>query len=77
MAGKLPVGVVLVLVDPLADDNIGAMRLWNEAPGPVIDECSILIGHGCTPLRVSQSIAVVVRQWRGDDGGDKGVVVVD
>jgi hypothetical protein len=53
MAGKHPIVVVLLLVDPLASDDIGVRWSKNEAPGPVIDECPILIGHGCTTLRVS------------------------
>jgi hypothetical protein len=59
MASERPVGVVLMLVVPLASDDIGARRPRNEATGPVIDEGPILIGHGCTPLQVSQSTAVV------------------
>ena len=53
MVGERPVGVVLMLVDPLADDDIGVRRLGNEVPGPEIDECLILIGHGYMPLWVS------------------------
>jgi hypothetical protein len=52
MVSERAVGVVLMLVDPLASDDIGARRPRNEAPGPIIDE-GLILGHGRTPLRVS------------------------
>ena len=36
MAGQRPVGVVLMLVDPLPSDDIGMRRLRNKAPGPIM-----------------------------------------
>lgn len=41
MAGEQPIGVVLVHVDPLVGDDIGARRPGNEVPGIIIDECPI------------------------------------
>jgi hypothetical protein len=34
MAGERPIGVVLMLVDPLANDDIGVRRLGNEVQVP-------------------------------------------
>jgi hypothetical protein len=45
--------VAVEFVDPLVDDDIGTMRLMNEASGSVMVECMILIGHCRTPLRFS------------------------
>lgn len=54
-----PIGVVHVLVDPLAIDDIGMRRPRNEVQDPIIDECPIFVSHGRMPLRVNQSTAIV------------------
>lgn len=59
MAGERPIDMLLMLVEPLASDDICVSRPGNEALGPVTDECPILTSHGRTPLRVNQSTTVV------------------
>jgi hypothetical protein len=54
----------LVLEDPLAGDNVGALRLGNQLPGPIADQGSIFFLHSRTPMGNDK------RSTSG--GGDRG-----
>lgn len=57
--GKRAIQVELMLVNPLARQNVGARGMRYEAPGVVVDERPVLIGHGGTTVGVSQCIVVI------------------
>jgi hypothetical protein len=64
VAIKGPVSTELVREDPLAEDNIGALRSRNQLPGPIADQGSVLFLHSRTPMGISK---------RGTSGGgDQG-----
>lgn len=52
MAGKGAVGVELVLEDPFARHDVGAKGMRNQHPSVIVDEGSVLLCHGCTPVGV-------------------------
>jgi hypothetical protein len=64
VAIKGPVSTELVCEDPLAGDNIGALRSGNQLSGPIADQGSILFLHSRTPMGIGK------RSTSG--GGDRG-----
>jgi hypothetical protein len=64
VAIKVPVSTELVRKDPVAGDNIGALRSGNQLPGPIADQGSVLFLHSRTPMDISK------RSMSG--GGDQG-----
>jgi hypothetical protein len=52
VTSKGAVGVVLVLEDPLAGDDISARRSRNKPPGAVVDERLVLFNHRSAPIWV-------------------------
>jgi hypothetical protein len=64
VAIKGPVSMKLVREDPLAGDNVGALRLGNQLLGPIADQGSVLFLHSRTPMGISK------RSMSG--GGDRG-----
>jgi len=46
------IGVVLVLEDPLAGDDISMRRSRNKPPGVVVDERLVLVNHRSAPIWV-------------------------
>ena len=63
MASEGAVGVVLVLEDPLAGDNIGTRRARNKPPDAVVDERPVLVNHCNAPIGVGEGAAIVGREW--------------
>jgi hypothetical protein len=61
---KGPVSTELVREDPLADDNVGALRSGNQLPCPIVDQGSVLFLHSRTPMGIGK------RSMSG--GGDRG-----
>jgi hypothetical protein len=61
---KGPVSTELVREDPLAGDNVGALRSGNQLSGPIADQGSILFLHSRTPMGIGK------RSTSG--GGDRG-----
>jgi hypothetical protein len=45
---KGPISTDLLCEDPLAGDNVGALRSGNQLPGPIVDQGSVLFLHSCT-----------------------------
>jgi hypothetical protein len=64
VAIKGPVSTELVCEDPLASDNVGALRSGSQLPGPFADQGSVLFLHSCTLMGISK------RSTSG--GGDRG-----
>jgi hypothetical protein len=64
LIAKGPVSTELVRKDPLASDNVGAMRLGNQLPGPIADQGSVFFLHSRTPMEIDK------RSTSG--GGDRG-----
>jgi hypothetical protein len=64
VAIKGPASTELVREYPLAGDNVGALRLGNQLPGPITDHGSILFLHSRTPIGIGK------RSMSG--GGDRG-----
>jgi hypothetical protein len=64
IAIKGPVSTELVREDPLASDNIGALRSENQLPGPITDQGSVFVLHSRTPMGIGK------RNMSG--GGDRG-----
>jgi len=62
MASEGAVGVVLVLEDPLAGDDIGTRRARDKPPGAVVDERPVLVNHRSAPIGVGEGVAIV---WPG------------
>jgi hypothetical protein len=54
VAIKGPVSTELVREDPLAGDNVGALRSGNPLPGPIADQSSVLFLHSHTPMRIGK-----------------------
>jgi hypothetical protein len=54
----------LVREDPLADDNIGALRSGNQFLGPIADQGAVLFLHSRTSMGIGK------RNTSG--GGDRG-----
>ena len=63
VTSKGAVGVVLVLEDPLAGDDISARRSRNKPPGAVVDERPVLVNHRSVPIGVGEGAAIVGREW--------------
>jgi hypothetical protein len=64
VAIKGPVSTELVCENPLAGDNVGALRSGNQLPGPIADQGSVLFLHSRTPTGIGK------RSMSG--GGDRG-----
>jgi hypothetical protein len=64
VAIKGPVSTKLVREDPLAGDNVGALRSGNQLPGPIADRGSVFVLHSHTPMGIGK------RSTSG--GGDRG-----
>jgi hypothetical protein len=64
VAIKGPVSKELVREDPLAGDNVRALRSGNQLSGPIIDQGFILFLHSRTPMGIGK------RNTSG--GGDRG-----
>jgi hypothetical protein len=54
VAIKGPISTKLVREDPLASDNVGALRLGNQLPGPIADQDSILFLQSRTPMGIDK-----------------------
>jgi hypothetical protein len=61
---KGPVSTELVHEDPLAGDNVGALRSGNQLSGPIADQGSVFILHNRTPMRIGKH--------NMSGGGDRG-----
>jgi hypothetical protein len=64
VAIKGPVCTELVHEDPLASDNVGALRPENQLPGPIADQDAILFLHSHTPMGIGKHST--------SGGGDQG-----
>jgi hypothetical protein len=64
VAIKGPVSAKLVREDPLASDDVGALRSWNNVLGPITHQGPILILHSCAPIGIGEGSA--------DGGWDRG-----
>jgi hypothetical protein len=54
VAIKGPISMELVREDPLADDNVGALRLGNQLSDPIADQCFVLFLHSHTPMGIGK-----------------------
>jgi hypothetical protein len=61
---KGPVSTKLVREDPLAGDNVGALRSGNRLLGPIADQDSVLFLHSHTPMGIDKHST--------SGGGDRG-----
>jgi hypothetical protein len=64
VAIKGPVSTELVLEDPLAGDNVGALRSENQLLGPIADQGSVLFLHSRTSMGIGKR--------NTNRGGDRG-----
>jgi hypothetical protein len=64
VAIKSPVSTELVREDPLASDNVRALRSGNQLPGPIVDQGSVVFLHSSTTMGIGK------RSTSG--GGDQG-----
>jgi hypothetical protein len=64
VAIKSPVSMELVREDPLAGDNVGALRSGNQLSGPIADRGPVFILHSHTPMRIGKRST--------STGGDQG-----
>jgi hypothetical protein len=64
VAIKGPVSTELVREDPLAGDNVGALRSGNQLPSPIADQGSVFVLHSRMPMGIGK------RSMSG--GGDRG-----
>jgi hypothetical protein len=64
IAIKGPVSTELVREDPLAGDNVRALRSGNQLPGPIADQGYVLFLHSRTPMGIGKRIM--------SGGGDRG-----
>jgi hypothetical protein len=61
---KGPISTELVGEDPLASDNVGALRSENQLLGPIADHGSVFVLYSRTPMGIDK------RSMSG--GGDRG-----
>jgi hypothetical protein len=64
VAIKGPVSTELEREDPLAEDNVGALRSGNQLPGPIANESPVFILHSRTPMGIGKRST--------SEGGDRG-----
>jgi hypothetical protein len=64
VAIKGPVNTELVREDPLAGDNIGALRSGNQLSGPIANQGSVLFFHSRMPMGIGKRST--------SEGGDRG-----
>jgi hypothetical protein len=64
VAIKGPVSTKLIREDPLAGDNVGALRSGNQLPGPIADQGSILFLHSRTPMGLEDGVGEEVATVR-------------
>jgi hypothetical protein len=64
VAIKGPVSTELMRKDPLAGDNVGALRSGNQLPGPIADQGTVFVFHSHTPMGVDKRSS--------SEGGDRG-----
>jgi hypothetical protein len=51
---KSPVSLKIVSEDPLVDDNIGVMGMWNQVPSFVGHEGGVLFLHSLPPMKIGE-----------------------
>jgi hypothetical protein len=51
---EYPIGLELVLEDPLIGDNIGVAGARNQVPSVVGHESGVLFLHSCLPMRIGE-----------------------
>jgi hypothetical protein len=61
---KGPISMEIVCEDPLAGDNVGALRSGNQLPGLIADQGLVFVLHSHTPMGIGK------RSTSG--GGDRG-----
>jgi hypothetical protein len=54
VAIKATVSAELVREDPLAGDDVGALRPGNNLSGPIAHQGPVLILHSCTPIGIDE-----------------------
>jgi hypothetical protein len=54
VAIKGPVSMELMREDPLARDNVGALRPANQLPSPIADQGSVFVLHTRTPMGIGK-----------------------
>ena len=59
----------LVLEDPLVGDDVGARRMGDQLPGPIVLQRVVLLLHGGAPVRVAQGGASRGGHRREGGGG--------
>jgi hypothetical protein len=64
VAIKGPVSMKLMREDPLAGDNVGALRSGNQLSGPIADQGSVFVLHSHTLMGVDKRTS--------SGGGDRG-----
>jgi hypothetical protein len=64
VAIKSPISTELVCEDPLAGDNVGALRSGDQLLGPIADQGPVFVLHSRTPMGIGK------RNMSG--GGDRG-----
>jgi hypothetical protein len=78
VAIKGPISTEVVREDPLAGDNVGALRLRNQLVGPNAVQGSVLFLHSRTPMGIGKRSTSRGGdrgwcRWRGHDGEDKTI----
>jgi hypothetical protein len=59
-----PINTELVHEDPLAGDNVGALRSGNQLPGPIADQGSVFVLHSRTPMGIGKRNMSGGGDWR-------------
>ena len=54
----------LVMVDPLASNDVSIARRINEIPSVVGEKSTILLNHSGMPIRILESTTIGLRYWR-------------
>lgn len=66
ITSKRAIGVVFMVIDPLAGNNVGMWRGRYQIPCVVCREGRELLDHGCLPVWIVESSLVGFGQWRND-----------
>jgi hypothetical protein len=59
-----PISTELVHEDPLAGDNVGALRSGNQLLGPIADQASVFVLHSRTPMGIGKRNTSGGGDWR-------------
>jgi hypothetical protein len=69
MTGESAIRIMFVAKNPFTGNDVSTWWRRNESPSVIVHEGIVFLLHGLTPGRITKRNEVVVRNRRGNDGG--------